>query len=142
MKFSYVLPDPASYRDWDEFDGDLACMRRIGYDAVELQIPDPAQLDEPRVRRSMEAVGYSLCAFQTGSTYASRGNCLSTKDEGRARVNRATPGAIRPVGLALEIGDRVRIAPRPAERRARREVGEARIAEAMRRIGQLATARA
>ena len=46
MRLSYVLPDPASYRDWDEFDGDLACMKQAGYDAVELQIADPAQFDE------------------------------------------------------------------------------------------------
>ena len=50
MRLSYVLPDPASYRDWDEFDGDLACLRNAGYDAVELQIADPAQFDQPRVR--------------------------------------------------------------------------------------------
>ena len=37
MEFAYVLPDPASYRDWTEFDSDLACMKQAGYDAVELQ---------------------------------------------------------------------------------------------------------
>ena len=81
MKYSYVLPDPASYRDWDEFDGDLACMKKAGYDAVELQIADPALFDEDRVRRSLRRVDYAMCAFQTGSTYYSRGNCLSTADE-------------------------------------------------------------
>jgi len=80
MRFSYVLPDPGTYRDWDEFDGDLACMRRAGYDAVELQIADPAQFDEDHVRRSLDAAGYTMCAFQTGSTYYSRGNCLCTAD--------------------------------------------------------------
>jgi 5-keto-L-gluconate epimerase len=81
MKFSYVLPDPATYRDWSEFDGDLACMKQAGYDAVELQIADPALFDEERVRRSLDRVGFAMCAFQTGSTYASRGNCLCTPDE-------------------------------------------------------------
>ena len=28
MKFSYVLPDPSTYRDWSEFDGDLAGMKQ------------------------------------------------------------------------------------------------------------------
>jgi D-psicose/D-tagatose/L-ribulose 3-epimerase len=87
MRFSYVLPDPASYRDWDEFDADLACMKKAGYDAVELQIYDPAQLDEPRVRRSLDLAGFSMCAFQSGGTYASRGNCLCTaNDEIRQRT--------------------------------------------------------
>jgi D-psicose/D-tagatose/L-ribulose 3-epimerase len=81
MKFSYVLPDPASYRHWDEFDADLACMKRAGYDAVELQIPDPALFDEARVRRSLESAGFAMCAFQSGATYYSRGNCLCTADE-------------------------------------------------------------
>ena len=81
MKFSYVLPDPASYAGWEEFDGDLACMKQAGYHAVELQIADPADLDENRLRRSLEGVGYRLCAFQTGGTYATRGNCLCTGDE-------------------------------------------------------------
>jgi 5-keto-L-gluconate epimerase len=81
MRLSYVLPDPVSYRRWDEFDGDLECMKRAGYDAVELQIADPAQFDEQRVRRSLCAVGYTMCAFQTGSTYATRGNCLCATNE-------------------------------------------------------------
>jgi sugar phosphate isomerase/epimerase len=140
MKFSYVLPDPASYRDWDEFDGDLECMKRIGYDAVELQIPDPAELDEPRVRRSLEEVGYSLCAFQTGSTYASRGNCLSTKDEAvRTRtiqlLERFVPLASRWKSVIVFGSLQGRRSDEPDQ-----EVGEARIEEAMRRIGQLATA--
>ena len=81
MKLSYVLPDPASYGDWSDFEGDLDCMKRAGYDAVELQIADPAEFDEERVRRAFDRLGYAMCAFQTGSTYASRGNCLSSPDE-------------------------------------------------------------
>lgn len=81
MKLSYVLPDPSTYRDWSEFDADLACMKEAGYDAVELQIADPALFDENRVRRSLDGAGYRMCAFQTGSTYASRGNCLCTADD-------------------------------------------------------------
>jgi sugar phosphate isomerase/epimerase len=81
MRFSYVLPDPATYADWGELEGDLACMKRAGYDAVEFQIAAPSQCQEDRLRRSLETVGYTMCAFQTGSTYYSRGNCLCTADE-------------------------------------------------------------
>ncbi len=81
MRFAYVLPDPASYARWAEFDGDLHCMKHASYDAVELQIADPAEFDEPRVRRSLAAAGLPLCAFQTGATYATRGNCLCTPDD-------------------------------------------------------------
>jgi len=81
MRFAYVLPGPAVYPDWAEFDGDLDCMKRTGYDAVELQIADPAEFDEERVRRSLQAAGLPMCAFQTGATYATRGNCLCTPDD-------------------------------------------------------------
>ena len=141
MKFSYVLPDPASYRDWDEFDGDLACMKQAGYDAVELQIPDPALFDEARVASSLEAVGYRLCAFQSGSTYATRGNCLATRDDAvRTRTVRLLEGFVE---LAARWNSVIvfgslqgRLADEPD-----REAGAARIEEAMRRVGQYATAR-
>jgi 5-keto-L-gluconate epimerase len=115
-------------------------MKQAGYDAVELQIPDPAELDESRVRRSLEAVGYCLCAFQTGSTYASRGNCLSTKDEGvRTRtirlLERFVELAARWKSVMVFGSLQSRLADEPD-----REVGAARIEEAMRHIGQCATA--
>lgn len=80
MKISYVLPDPLSYASWDEFDQDLACMKQLGYDAVECQISEPDDLDEAQLSRSLEAVDYDLVAFQTGSSYYTRGNCLSSPD--------------------------------------------------------------
>ena len=82
MKISYVLPDPLSYSSWDEFDQDLACMKRLGYDAVECQISDPDDIDAVRLSRSLDQVDYDLVAFQTGTSYYSRGNCLSSPDPG------------------------------------------------------------
>jgi len=81
MKFAYVLPDPGNYHNWGEFDADLRAMKQCGYDAVEIQIADPKLLDEARLRASLSAVGLPLCAFQTGGTYATRGNCLCTAND-------------------------------------------------------------
>jgi sugar phosphate isomerase/epimerase len=141
MNFSYVLPDPSTYRDWSEFDGDLACMKRAGYDAVELQIADPARFDEDRVRRSLDRVGYAMCAFQTGSTYTSRGNCLCTADEA---VRRQTIELLRSfVDLAARwnaiivfgsLQGRLRDEPD-------RQAGEARIRDALREVGEYAAQR-
>ena len=139
MRLSYVLPDPASYGDWSGFDRDLACMRRAGYDAVELQIPDPALFDERRVRRSLEAVGYPLCAFQTGSTYATRGNCLSTAEAG---VRRRTIELLKSfVDLAARWGSTIvfgslqgRLQDEPD-----RAAAESRIREAVAEVGRCAT---
>jgi len=138
MKFSYVLPDPSTYRDWNEFDGDLACMKKAGYDAVELQIADPSLFDEDRVRRSLERVGYAMCAFQTGSTYSSRGNCLCTADEA---VRRRTIELLKSfVDLASRwnavivfgsLQGRLRDEPN-------RQVGGVRIREAIREVGEYA----
>jgi len=98
IRLSYVLPDPGSYAAWEEFEGDLACMRQAGYDAVELQIADPVEFDEGRVHQALDRVGYSLCAFQTGSSYYTHGNCLCTRDD---VVRRRTLGLLKSsVGLA------------------------------------------
>ena len=138
MKLSYVLPDPSTYRDWSDFDGDLACMKQAGYDAVELQIADPAAFDADRVRRSLAAVGYAMCAFQTGSSYYSRGNCLCTADEA---VRRRTIELLKSfVDLASRwnavivfgsLQGRLRDEPD-------RQAGETRIRQALRELGQYA----
>jgi sugar phosphate isomerase/epimerase len=138
MKFSYVLPDPSSYRDWSEFDGDLACMKKAGYDAVELQIADPSLFDEDRVRRSLQPMDYAMCAFQTGSTYYSRGNCLCTGDE---MVRRRTVELLKSfVDLASRWNAVIvfgslqgRLSDEPD-----RQLGEARIREALQEVGRYA----
>jgi 5-keto-L-gluconate epimerase len=141
MNFSYVLPDPSRYRDWNEFDGDLACMKKAGYHAVELQIADPALFDEDRVGRSLERAGYAMCAFQTGSTYSTRGNCLCTADD---TVRRRTVELLKSfVDLAARwnavivfgsLQGRLRDEP---DRRA----GEARIRDALQEVGEYAAER-
>jgi 5-keto-L-gluconate epimerase len=138
MRLSYVLPDPASYRDWSEFDGDLACMKQAGYDAVELQIADPALFDEDRVRRSLQQVEYRMCAFQTGSTYASRGNCLCTADEA---VRRRTIELLKSfVDLASRWNATIVFGSLQGRLRdeSNRQVGETRIREAIRELGEYA----
>lgn len=141
MKFSYVLPDPTSYRRWDEFEGDLAAMKQAGYDAVELQIADPALFDEDRVRRSLDQAGYAMGAFQTGSTYASRGNCLCTANDA---VRRRTVALVKSfVDLAARWNSVIvfgslqgRLGDEPD-----RPAGTARIRHAIREVGEYASER-
>ncbi len=138
MQLSYVLPDPSTYSDWNEFDGDLASMRQAAYDAVELQIADPSLFDEDRVRRSFERAGYAMCAFQTGSTYYSRGNCLCTADE---TVRRRTVELLKSfVNLASRWSAVIvfgslqgRLGDEP-----NRQAGEARIRQSLREVGEYA----
>jgi len=141
MKFSYVLPDPGSYPRWEDLDGDLDVMKRLGYDAVELQITDPAELEEERLRCSLERVGYPLCAFQTGGSYATRGNCLCTADP---QIRGRTIGLLRSfVDLAARW--RSVIVFGSLQGRAKDEpnldAGRQRILDAMTLVGRYATDR-
>ncbi|MBN1555320.1 MAG: sugar phosphate isomerase/epimerase [Phycisphaerae bacterium] len=140
MRFSHVLPDLSTYVDPCEFDGDLARMKQAGYDAVELQIADPAELDEKRLGESLAKVGYNLCAFQTGSTYAARGNCLSTADKA---IRRRTVELLKSfVDLAARWNSVIvfgSLQGRLKDEPDRRAGGE-RIVEAIREVGEYATA--
>ena len=147
QKFSYVLPDPVSYATWAELEGDLACVKNAGYDAAELQIADPADLDVERLGRALQAAGLPLCAFQSGGTYASRGNCLSTANE--AVRTRTIQVIERHIDFAATFGPAVAGHARivlGSLQGARREepdydAGEARIAAALAHVARRATER-
>ncbi|MFM8291621.1 MAG: TIM barrel protein [Planctomycetia bacterium] len=141
MQFAYVLPDPASYGDWAAFAADVACVKQAGYDAVELQITDPAAFDEDRVRRTLDAAGLPMCAFQTGGSYATRGNCLSTADAAvRDRTEQLLLSFVdlaarwRAVMVFGSLQGRLRDEPD-------RATGAARIRAALARIGTVAASR-
>ena len=146
IKLSYVLPDPLSYKDWAEFEGDLACVKQAGYDAVELQIADPADQDVPQLARALNHAGLSLCAFQSGGTYASRGNCLATADGAiRERTVQLLERHIEfAASFEPSVGGHARIVLGSLQGARRVEpdqaAGEARIVEALGRIGRFATA--
>ena len=139
MRFSYVLPDPVSYSAWSDFEDDLSCLRRAGYEAVELQIADPATFDEARVRTALQKAGLPMCAFQTGATYGARGNCLCSPD---AKVRERTVKLLLSfVDLAarwkavIVLGSlQGRLKDEPD-----RAAGEARIRAALRTVGEYAT---
>jgi len=140
-RFSYVLPDPRSYRNWDDLDADLACVKEAGCQAVELQIADPAEFDADRAARSLERVGLPLCAVQTGGTYATRGNCLCAADEA---VRRRTIALLRGfVDFAAGCKPLLVLGSLQGARKDEpdRLAGEARIREALREVGQYATAK-
>ena len=91
-------------------------MKQAGYDAVELQIADPALFDEDRVRRSLRAVGYAMCAFQTGSTYYEPRQLPMHGRRSGSTSNDRTSEIVRRSGVAMERRDRVRLAARTAAR--------------------------
>ena len=139
IKFSYVLPDPLYYADWAQFEGDLACLKDAGYDAVELQIADPLTFDKARIAAAIDRAGLPLCAFQTGASYATHGNCLCTAD---AVVRRRTIDLLnRFADLAAELRAVMVIGSLQGRLKDEpdRAAGSARIAEALREVGGHAT---
>jgi len=136
MRIGYVLPDPASYREPAEFAGDLACVREAGYDAVELQIADPREVDETALRQALTAVGLPLRALQTGGTYATRGNCLCSPDP--AVRNRTLSILHGFVDLASRFGSVLVFGSLQGRRNDESDLvaGRARILSAMRDVGR------
>jgi D-psicose/D-tagatose/L-ribulose 3-epimerase len=139
VKFAYVLPDPLSYKDWVEFENDVACVKQAGYDAVELQIADPLTFDKVRVAAALSRAALPLCAFQTGASYATHGNCLCTAEP---TVRRRTTDLLKhfadlaaTLGVVMVVGSlQGRLTDEPD-----RTSGSARIAEALRGVGGHAT---
>jgi sugar phosphate isomerase/epimerase len=139
MRFSYVLPDPRSYAKWADLEADLACLRQAGYDAVELQIANPADFDDDRVRRSLAAVDYEMCALQTGGSYATCGNCLCTPD---AAVRERTIRLLKSfVELAARWNSVIVFGSLQGRRtdEGDRIAGSRRIVDALAEVGQYAT---
>ena len=140
MKFSYVLPDPALYQSWDEFTGDLACLKAAGYAAVELQIANPLTFDQARVKTALAEAGLPLCAFQTGASYATHGNCLCTADtavrERTVTLLKQFADLAAAWNVVMVVGSlQGRLKDEPD-----REAGSGRIAAALAEVGRHATA--
>jgi sugar phosphate isomerase/epimerase len=139
MRFAYVLPDPCSYPRWRDFENDLAAVKKAGYDAVELQITDPRDVDEPALRKALQTAGLPLCAVQTGGSYATRGNCLCSPD---AAVRERTVALLRSF---VEFASRHGVVLVFGSLQGRRSdepdlvAGRARILAAMREVGRRAT---
>jgi sugar phosphate isomerase/epimerase len=54
---------------------------QIGYDAVELHVADPAEVDVGEVRAACEAAGVGVCSIGTGLAYVREGQSLTSRHE-------------------------------------------------------------
>lgn len=141
IKFSYVLPEPSSYPVLDDLKRELACIKECGYDAVEFQIAEPLRFNEEQARKLLDVSGLGMCAFQTGGTYATIANCLSTPDK---IVRQRTIELLhRFVELAARWNSVIVFGSLQGRRRDEpdKDIGEKRIMEGLAEIGQRATER-
>jgi sugar phosphate isomerase/epimerase len=54
---------------------------QIGYDAVELHVPDPIEVNVGEIRAACEASGVSVCSIGTGLAFVRDGMTLTSRDE-------------------------------------------------------------
>ena len=79
----------------------------LGYDGIELMVRDPAGLDWPMVKSTLDDAGLEVPQVVTGELFGADGLCLVTADEDlRRRAEERTRGVI---DLAAYLGAMVNI---------------------------------
>lgn len=79
-KLAYILESPPHYESWRDFRHDVETVARCGYQAVELQMRTPGDLDNRDFARLLEDCDLRLLGVQTGSAYLKHGICLASPD--------------------------------------------------------------
>src|SRR5690348_17173713 len=82
---SYILESPGSYGDFSSFARDVEHVAALGYDAIELQLRSPGDLNGG-FDTMLKDCGLRLAAFQTGSAYLESGICLASPDPALRRA--------------------------------------------------------
>ena len=98
---SYILETPAYYADFSSFARDVEHLAALDYDAVELQLRSPSDLNGG-FATLLKDCGLRLAAVQTGSAYLESGICLASPDRSVRRA--ATDLVKRYVDLAARFG--------------------------------------
>jgi sugar phosphate isomerase/epimerase len=89
------------------FEEKAAKAAELGYDGIELMVRDPAGLDWPAVKNTLELAGLEVPQVVTGELYGADGLCLVTADE---EVHRRAEKRTRSViDLAAYLGAMVNI---------------------------------
>jgi len=63
------------------FEEKAAKAAKLGYDGIELMVRDPARLDWPAVKSTLEGAGLEVPQIVTGELFGADGLCLVTADE-------------------------------------------------------------
>jgi 5-keto-L-gluconate epimerase len=64
------------------FEEKLSKAARLGFDGIELMVRDPAGLDWPHVRETLQSANLAVSQVVTGELYGADGLCLVTADTG------------------------------------------------------------
>lgn len=105
MKLSFVVVAPettASKREKKHFEESLKKLRDIGYDGVEISIPNPRHIDFSWIKKLQSEYDLEIPALSTGLGYVYYGwNLSSPRDEARRGAIEAIKGH---VNIASELG--------------------------------------
>ncbi len=70
---------------------------RLGYDGIELMVRDPAELDWPAVKQTLDNAGLEVSQVVTGELFGADGLCLVTADQDLYQTSPTShPGSDRP----------------------------------------------
>lgn len=140
-KIGFDCLPPYKYASWDSFDADLAELARLGYDGVELSVSDPARLDIPRLHKSLDKHGLSLCGVLTGDSYDEEHLCLTSPDaDVRTRALQRLKAHLdwtAPLGAVIVVGRMQGLKSDEPDR----ATANARLVEGIRQVAQYAEAR-
>jgi sugar phosphate isomerase/epimerase len=89
------------------FEEKAAKAARLGYDGIELMVRDPAGLDWPSVKSTLENAGLEVPQVVTGELFGTDGLCLVTADEDLHRRAEERTRAV--IDLAAYLGAMVNI---------------------------------
>ena len=136
---SYILIEqPASFGSFEHFADALRRIKDLGYHGVEFNLVRPSGFDVDALAQLTDSIELPVVSFLTGANYFGEGLCLSSPREdvrqcAVERLREYTETAAR-LGAVLVIGQMQGFRSDEPDR----EVGEARIEDAMKRVVETA----
>lgn len=140
-KLGFDCRAPDAYPSWEAFEADLAELARMGFDAVEIGVGDPAHLDVLRLETALARHGLALCGVLTGASYLKDGLCLTSRDP---KIRSQAVDRLKahidwtaPLGATVVVGQMQGMRSDEPNRSA----ANARLIDAMRQLAEYAEAR-
>lgn len=139
LKISYIIPEhPTSFGSFGAFSDALRRVKDLGYAGVETHLSEPAGFEVDELLRLVQSIDLPVVSFMTGTGYFSEGLCLSSpraevRERAVARLSQCAATAAR-FGAVIVVGQMQGFLSDQPDRM----VGEAYIAEGMKRVADAA----
>lgn len=138
-KISYIIVDhPNAFGSFAKFSDALRRVKDLGYAGVEFNLTDPAGFEVDELLHLVQSINLPVVSFLTGANYFMDGLCLSSprpeiRDRAVERLSHCAAVAAQ-FGAVIVVGQMQGFLSDEPDR----GVGEARIAECMKRVAEAA----